>query len=258
VETFEEECNAPAEATGIAWVDIPAGTLEICCPRESPYHYSCDGVASPLHSVEIAAFQLMDAEVTESQFELVMCTTPSCGRGKSWLYECGGPHTYGDEAPVERIVWREAAEFCRRIGARLPTEAEWEYAARGGTTTDYYCGDSLYCQCDHETLACSLDEAHKHPVRNKPPNSFGLYDMLGNVRELVQDCWHTGFDGAPTTGYPGWVEDCWDKYGVVAHARKGGDYWWDWYPGTYVWSRSPFSDHADAYTGFRCARNNQM
>jgi formylglycine-generating enzyme required for sulfatase activity len=123
-------------------------------------------------------------EVTQQQYEKVMGSNPSY---------CKGPQN-----PVEQVSWDDAVEFCRKLSElpeekavghvyRLPTEAEWEYACRAGTTTKYSCGDSDYQLGDYAWY----DEfgGATHPVGGKKPNAWGLYDMHGNVGELCQDYW---------------------------------------------------------------------
>ena len=119
----------------------------------------------------------------------------------------------GDELPVERVSWLEAVEFCRRLSARsalplrLPSEAEWEHAARAGTRTPFHFGPALPA-----ALAC-FDRSQplgSAPVgspasgpwtgRGKPANAFGLQDVHGNLWELCQDTWHAGHAGGPRDG----------------------------------------------------------
>jgi formylglycine-generating enzyme required for sulfatase activity len=143
----------------------------------------------PVHRVEITQpFYLGTTEVTQSQWESVMGNNPSQYKGPNH--------------PVEQVSWEEVQTFIEKLNARepgvtyrLPTEAEWEYAARAGTTTAYSFGDS----------AGDLDEyawyggnagGQTHPVGQKPANGWGLYDVHGNVWEWVQD-WYGKYPSSP-------------------------------------------------------------
>jgi formylglycine-generating enzyme required for sulfatase activity len=111
----------------------------------------------------------------------------------------------GNDRPVETVNWNESVEFCRRLSEqtglefRLPTEAEWEYAARAGTTTEYSFGDDEKMLGDYAWF--DENSANRtHPVGMKLPNRFGLYDMHGNVWEWCEDQWHENYEGAPGDG----------------------------------------------------------
>ena len=111
----------------------------------------------------------------------------------------------GETRPVESINWSEAKKFCQKLSersgykVRLPTEAEWEYAARGGTTTEYSFGDDQSQLGEYAWFSGNAG-SQTHPVGQKKPNPFGLYDMHGNVWEWVEDHWHDNYEGAPTDG----------------------------------------------------------
>jgi len=129
---------------------------------------------------------MTETEVTKAQYEWLTGETPS--------YFTGCPN-----CPVEQVTWYQAKAFCEAIGGRLPSEAEWEYAARAGTTTRYYCGNDSEC-LDAVAWHSLNSERETHPVGEKTANDFGLYDILGNVCEWVEDCWHWHYTGAPSTG----------------------------------------------------------
>jgi formylglycine-generating enzyme required for sulfatase activity len=141
---------------------------------------------APSHLVKITRpFYLGVHEVTEPEYERVAGNNPSQSKAN------------GSPAPVEGVSWNDAAEFCRKLsnlpeeraagrGYRLPTEAEWEYSCRAGTTTRYYFGDD---KDRLEEYAWPGGSGSKHPVGQKKPNAWGLYDMHGNVWEWSAD-WH--------------------------------------------------------------------
>ncbi|GJL80283.1 MAG: hypothetical protein NPINA01_32720 [Nitrospinaceae bacterium] len=131
----------------------------------------------PVHEVCVGPFYIGRYEVTQKQWMEIMETNPSKFRG--------------DNRPVDRVSWLDASAFVKKLNKReadvlyrLPTEAEWEYAARAGTTTEYYWGDEVdndyvwyFGTADYQT----------HPVGTKKPNAFGLFDMMGNVWEWTSD-----------------------------------------------------------------------
>jgi formylglycine-generating enzyme required for sulfatase activity len=118
------------------------------------------------HQETVRSFDIDKYEVTQADYERVMGDNPSGFKGAN--------------LPVEQVTWHEARAYCEKVGKRLPTEWEWEYAARAGSTTLYYWGDEY-----DETYAWSNKNSGKttHPVGQKKPNAFGLYDMAGNVFE---------------------------------------------------------------------------
>ena len=122
------------------------------------------------HTVFVSAFIMDRYEVTQQQFEKVMADNPSDFSGAN--------------RPAERVTWYEARDYCLQIGKRLPTEAEWEKAARGGTATRYYWGEEIDAA---HAWYWENSQRTPHPVGEKPPNAFGLYDMAGNVWEWVHD-----------------------------------------------------------------------
>jgi formylglycine-generating enzyme required for sulfatase activity len=119
----------------------------------------------------------------------------------------------GDNLPVECVSWNDAQEFCARLSRmanktyRLPTEAEWEYACRGGTTTPFYCGETISTDLANYNGNYTYGQGQKGQYREKttevgkfPANPFGLYNMCGNVWEWCEDGWHENYINAPADG----------------------------------------------------------
>jgi len=208
---------------GMTFNLIPAGTFIM----GSQDIYGPDSNTQPEHQVTLNQdFYMMTTEVTQAQWEAVMGSNPS------YFRNCGG------DCPMEKISWNEIQDFITALNAldgktyRLPTEAEWEYAARAGTTTAFYNGDITETGCDLDELDPNLDAigwycghhdlneiSTTHPVAQKQPNAWGLYDMSGNVWELVEDDYHSSYEGAPTDGGV-WV----DYPRSVSRVKRGGDY----------------------------------
>ena len=142
-----------------------------------------DSDERPIHEVCLAKFELGQYEVSQKAFQEVMGSNPSLNLGANY--------------PVDSVTWFEANEYCQRTGRRLPSEAEWEYAARAGTNTVFYWGDKIdiqyanFCdkRCKLNDKVASLDDGYAHtaPIGTFKPNAFDLYEMIGNVSEWVED-----------------------------------------------------------------------
>jgi len=152
---------------------------------------SGEGDDKPAHEVHINAFKMMKFEVTQALFRSVMGKNPS--------------YFKGDDLPVERVSWIDVQTFIKQLNFktgrsfRLPTEAEWEYAARAGHRTRY----GWHGGADKAYLYAWFGEGSNektHPVGQKRANDFGLYDMHGNVWEWVEDCWNGSYVDAPGDG----------------------------------------------------------
>lgn len=174
---------------GIEFVLIPAGEFDMGSPAGEKDRGSDEG---PVHRVKISnAFYMGKYEVTQKQWRDVMGTNPS--------------NFIGDDRPVVYVSWNDAQEFIKKLNEkeglnkyRLPSEAEWEYAARAETTTRYSFGDDESKFGEYEWYAINFGNPHE--VGQKKPNPWGLYDMHSNVWEWVQDSWHSNYDGAPADG----------------------------------------------------------
>ncbi len=173
-----------------------------------------DVTEKPTHQVTIKPFAIGKYPTTVREWN-------ECAAAKA----CGFVATGKDDAPVTNVSWSDAKQFvawlagATRKAYRLPSEAEWEYAARGGTQTKYWWGDQfepVMANCKN----CSDVAAAEQPIKvgSFRPNPFGLYDMGGGVDQWVEDCWHKNYQGAPSDGSP-WVEgDC------VSHVIRSGSW----------------------------------
>ena len=183
----------------IELVLIPAGSFMM--GSDHSQEDSEEGDERPVHRVTFKdSFYMGKYEVTQAQYSAVMGKNPSCNRG--------------DLLPVERVGYPQAVEFTRRLNARndgytyrLPSEAEWEYACRAGTTTDFAYGPSLSSAQANFDGAQPFGDApagespgETTPVGSYTPNAWGLYDMHGNVMEWCLDVYHDSYEGAPTDG----------------------------------------------------------
>ena len=115
--------------------------------------------------------------------------------------------------PVIKVSWKDATAYASWLSEvtgksyRLPSEAEWEYTTRAGTTSEYYWGDSAN-DADNFAWFGGNSEGKTHPVGKKQPNAFGLYDLVGNVWEWMADCWHHDYEHAPDDGIAWETGDC--------------------------------------------------
>jgi formylglycine-generating enzyme required for sulfatase activity len=200
---------------GIEFAYVPAGSFmmgssdaEVQAAYKEENHYKNNASLGwfkpekPKHQVTIReGFYMGRYEVTQAQWQAVMGNNPSEFKG------C-------DSCPVEGVSWNDAQEFIKRLNARedgftyrLPSESEWEYACRAGTTTEFAFGNSLSSDQANFNGNFPSGGAGKGVYRQKTtpagsfqPNAWGLYDMQGNVYEWCEDIWHYDYDGAPADG----------------------------------------------------------
>lgn len=182
---------------------------------------------SPQHQVTLPSFFMSEFLIAQVHWWAVADTMPQVDipleKFPSLKLKGEDPTTH----PVTDVNWFEAVEFCKRLSKhsgrtyRLPTEAEWEYACRAGSTTPFHFGETIttdlanYRGTDREEYKWSgsygrgtkgIYREQTTPVDTFPPNAFGLYDMHGNVWEWCQDHWHGNYEGAPTDG-SAWLSD---------------------------------------------------
>ena len=182
---------------GMKMVLIPAGQFIMGSPESDP---NAKDNEKPPHLVQITRpFCLGVYAVTQEQYERVMGFNPSRFQGNP-------------NRPVESVSWDDAQEFCHRLSAlpeeetaghmyRLPTEAEWEYACRAGSTTRYSFGASAEGLGDYTWWATNSN-AMTHPVGEKKPNTWGLHDMHGNVDEWCADWYGSDYYGQSSPDDP--------------------------------------------------------
>jgi formylglycine-generating enzyme required for sulfatase activity len=248
-------------------VEVPAGRFvmgeELDRRRREPNE-------DPAHEVVLTrAFAVGRYEVTLGEYRAFVAATgdePAGGckvwkngirdedRSKNWL-DPGYPTD--DRQPVVCVNWDEAVAYTKWLTEttgkryRLPTEAEWEYAARSGSGTRFWWGDHFVAgQANCRDCGSEWDDERAAPVGQFLPNYFGLYDMHGNVQEWVEDCWHGNYLGAPPDG------SAWKKDGNCERRVVRGGTWNE--PKDDIRSGNRNKDGADNHTGalgFRVARD---
>ena len=192
-------------------VYIPGGTFQMGSTERT--------AEQPVHQVTVKPFFMGKYPITQEQWQAVMGNNPSYFKGA--------------KRPVEQVSWQDAFEFCAKLSQktgknyRLPSEAEWEYACRAGTTTPFHFGETItpdLVNYDGNNPYASAPKGvyrqETTPVGKFPPNAFGLYDMHGNVLEWCQDVWHDNYNGAPADG------SAWENNGSDYRVQCGGS--WDY------------------------------
>ncbi len=242
------------EATRLAW-QTPGKVIKDCadCPEMVTIPAGSFDMGSgangspeekPQHEVKLPGFLLARTEVTQGQWRAVM------GNNPSHFKDCG------DDCPVEQISWGDAQLFATQLSQktgktyRLPSEAEWEYAARAGGKGEWGFGDDESQLGAHAWFNANSD-SKTHPVGQKKASAIGLQDMHGNVWEWVQDAWHGDYRGAPSEG------SAWVNGGDQARRVLRGGAWND-IPSILRSADRIRSepDYRDFFTGLRIARTN--
>jgi formylglycine-generating enzyme required for sulfatase activity len=210
---------------------IPAGEFMMGCPEAGMG--TCYDDEKPAKAVTVGAFCIDIKEVTQKQYKSAMKAAP-------WFFkQCG------DDCPVEQVSWNEANEYCRKTGKRLPTEAEWERAARAGSDARFPWRESPVAEHAwfNESAGGTI-----HPVGQKKPNAYGLYDMAGNVAEWAHDCYDAvWYARMPADNPVNEAASC------PLHTVRGGS-WMIRKDNAAVSDRSGFNtDIKTNFIGFRCA-----
>jgi formylglycine-generating enzyme required for sulfatase activity len=189
----------------IEMVRIPAGEFMMGSPKGEEGEYDDE---KPQHKVKVPEFWMGKFQVTQAQWSTI-AKLPKINQD----LDPAPAHFKGKNLPVERVSWLDAIEFCDRLAKktgkayRLPSEAEWEYACRAGTTTPFHFGETILTDLANYDGNQTYRNGVKGEYREKtieigsfPPNSFGLFDMHGNVWEWCADLWHENYQGAPNDG----------------------------------------------------------
>ena len=194
-------------------VSIPGGTFIMGSPPGELQHQNNE---SPQHSVTVQPFFMGKYQVTQAEWKAV-AAFPQVNRKLK-----PDPSNFkGANRPVESVSWKDAVEFCDRLSQytdrtyRLPSEAEWEYACRAGTTTPFHFGETITTDLANYDGNYTYGQGSKGVYRKETTevgsfgvaNNFGLYDMHGNVLEWCLDDWHDDYKGAPTDGSPWFNSD---------------------------------------------------
>jgi formylglycine-generating enzyme required for sulfatase activity len=244
---FIEPLLTVTEGLPLHMVQIPGGTFPMGSPADEPDRQEGEG---PQHEVTVPPFFMGRYPITQAQYEAVMGTNPAS--------EYDAERFVAPNKPVVGVSWDDAVAFCSALAQRtsrsyrLPSEAEWEYACRAGTTTPFYFGRTLTTEVANYNGNETYGDGPQGEFRNALTpvdhfgiaNRFGLSDMHGSVWEWCQDTWPSNYADAPTNGNP-WLGDS------SSHVLRGGS--WNYYPRV---CRSAYrsindADYRNYYIGFR-------
>lgn len=207
------------------------------------YTVNPDTNESPDHNVEIESFAIGKYEVTQQHWYSIMKDSPSSVKAAN--------------LPVEQVSWNDVQNFIvllnQKTGKtyRLPSEAEWEYAARAGSSTEWSFGNDESKLGNYAWYKLNSG-GRTHPVGQKLPNAFGLHDMHGNAWEWVQDCWHDTYSRAPSDG-SAWIAPCSKNNNRVIRGGSADDRPKNLRSSNRFWE--PAGNRSFSSIGFRLARD---
>jgi len=251
------------DGVSLPLIAIPAGEFVMGSPVDEPERRESEG---PQHRVRLEGFLMGQTPITQAQWRAVARLVPPLGQGWKRELPLNPSHFSGqpdsDQRPVEQVSWLHAIEFCRRLAAftgdvyTLPSEAQWEYACRAGTTTPFAFGETITpdlanYNANYTYANVPIGEYREQttPAGMFPANAWGLQDMHGNVWEWCLDHWHENYEDAPFDG-SAWLNTDADLSGATRLLRGGS---WGNDPGS---CRSAFRLHgrpviADVFVGLR-------
>jgi eukaryotic-like serine/threonine-protein kinase len=240
---FQEDLG---KGISLVMVKIPAGKFMMGSPAKEE---SRSNDESPRHQVTVPEFYMEQTLVTQAQWQAIMGNNPSAFKGD-------------DKLPVDFVNWLDAMDFCRKLSQktgrtyRLPSEAEWEYACRAGTTTSFAFGETITPAVVNYNGNYTYAKAAKGEYRQKttvfarfPANLFGLYDMHGNLCEWCLDEWFDNYENAPSNGSA--KGDTTSRDGSKAHVLRGGSWFDDPNSCRSAYRRMHGADFRFSHHGFR-------
>ena len=226
----EEEEIETFNVNGVSFnmVNVEGGTFMMGAPDDDKY---ADDSERPQHQVTLSSYSIGQTEVTQALWEAVMGSNPSKYKGS--------------DRPVEQVSWNDCQEFIKKLNAltgrtfRLPTEAEWEYAARGGL---YHQGYQFSGSNEIKEVAWYLDNSGEktHPVAQKASNDLGIYDMTGNVWEWCQDWFDMDYYSNSPSNNP-----CNNTVGNARQRVQRGGSWFSYYEDCRVWDREAMKSSSE-------------